>query len=186
MDEATANGNGTFGRGGTNFSNSEVFQKKHDITLAASGEVEGAVCEEMTIEDITEEHIELTKSMLRFLSDMNGLGLAAPQIGITKQFFVYWNEQLKPNAVYNPKYFPAEKKKETWVEKCLTYGDQGFVINRYKYIRAVWWEFDPEKNELVKRMKKLRGLNAQVFQHETDHIHGKTIATEGTPHSPNL
>lgn len=169
----------------TKFSETDVAQKKHDIVLSTPADVEGVVCEEMTVDDITEEHIELTKSMLRFLSDVNGLGLAAPQIGITKQFFVYWNEKLEPNAAYNPRYFPAEKKKETWVEKCLTYGDQGYVIDRYKYIRAVWWEYNPTTKELVKRMKKLRGLNAQVFQHETDHLSGKTLATQGTPKLTN-
>lgn len=169
----------------TKFSDIAIAQKTHDITLSDPQFVEHVNCEEMTAEDITEEHLNLTKRMLRFLSDINGLGLAAPQIGIEKRFFVYWDEQLQPHAIYNPKFFPAEKKKERWIEKCLTYGDQGFAIERYKYISAVWWEYDPEKGELYKVTKRLRGQNAQVFQHETDHLNSRTIATAGVLSTTN-
>jgi peptide deformylase len=169
----------------TKFAETTVAQKKYDITLSEPSFVEGAECDEMTVEDITEEHLELTKKMLRFLSDVKGLGLAAPQIGIKKKFFAYWDESLNPHVVYNPKYYAAEKKQETWVEKCLTYGDLKFVIKRFKYLSAVWWEFDPEKKELYKVTKRLRGLNAQVFQHETDHVNGETIATKGIPFPTN-
>lgn len=169
----------------TKFSETAVAQKTHDIVLSDPQFVENVECEEVTIDDITEEHLDLTKRMLKFLSDVNGMGLAAPQVGIEKRFFVYWDETLKPHAIYNPKFYPAEKKKETWVEKCLTYGDQGFRVDRYKYISAVWWEYDPEKKELYKVTKRLRGLNAHVFQHETDHLNSKTISTEGVLHSTN-
>lgn len=166
----------------TKFSDTAIAQKMHDITLSNPQFVENVDCKEMIVGDITEEHLDLTKRMLKFLSDIGALGLSASQIGIEKRFFVYWDEMFEPHAIYNPKYYAAEKKKERWVEKCLTYGDLQFAIDRYKYISAIWWEYDPQKKELYKVTKRLRGLNARVFQHETDHLNSKTISTEGTPY----
>lgn len=165
----------------TKFSDTAVAQAKHNLTLSPPEFVENVECAEMTVDDITEDHIDLTKRMLRFLTDINGLGLAAPQIGIEKRFFVYWNSQTRPQVIYNPKWYPAEKKKEGWVEKCLTYGDLGFLIERYKYISALWWEYDPENKNLYQVTKRLRGVDAHVFQHETDHLNSRTLKHTGIP-----
>ena len=150
------------------------------ITFSSPSAVEGAVCEDVTPADVTDEHIELTKNMLKLLAASNGLGLAAPQIGINKRFFVYWEtRQNKPHCCYNAKYYGIGKKKNVWGERCLTYGNLTFAIRRYKEIQAVWYEYDPDKKDLVKVTRALKGLEAEVFQHETDHLNGITIATEG-------
>ncbi|MCA1806502.1 MAG: peptide deformylase [Actinobacteria bacterium] len=169
----------------TKFSDISIAEKTYDIKISAPDFVENVDCKEMTVDDITEEHVDLTKRMLRFLTDINGLGLAAPQIGLQKRFFVYWDENVRPHVIYNAKYYPHQKKKESWVEKCLTYGDLQFGVSRYKYIAAVWWEYDPDSHELYKVMKKLLGQDAQVFQHETDHINSRTIALHGTVQGTN-
>jgi peptide deformylase len=149
------------------------------LMLSPPNEVEGAECEEMTIEDITQEHIDRTRNMLKLLAEINGLGLAAPQIGIKKKFMVYWDaRQNTPYVCYNPKYYP-DGHQTAWAEKCLTYGELTFAVKRYKAIRAVWWEYDPDKEQLVKQSKTLKGLQGEVFQHETDHLEGKTIAQIG-------
>lgn len=149
------------------------------IVFSKPVDVENVVCEDVVASEITEEHIDLTRKMLRLLASINGLGLAAPQIGINKKFFVYWDtRQNVPHVCYNSKYYGSGKK-SAWVEKCLTYGKLSFAIRRFKYIQAVWWEYDPDLKSLVKRTRALRDLEAEVFQHETDHLNGKTIATEG-------
>jgi len=153
--------------------------KSLGITLSPPNEVENVVCEEVVIEDITPEHLDLTKNMLRLLAEINGLGLAAPQIGIKKKFMAYWDaRQNIPYVCYNPKYYP-DGHLTAWAEKCLTYGELTFAVKRLKQIRAVWWEYNPAKKELVKQSKVLKGLQGEVFQHETDHLNGKTIATIG-------
>jgi len=147
-----------------------------NLVLSSPNEVEGVVCEEMTITDITDEHIDLTKRMLKLLAEINGLGLAAPQIGLKKRFMVYWDtRQNMPYVCYNPKYYPS-RHMVNWAEKCLTYGDLTFAVQRYKEVQAVWWEYDPDKKELVKMSKNLKGLQGEVFQHETDHLNGITIS----------
>jgi peptide deformylase len=150
------------------------------IHFSPPNEVERVICEEMTDEDITPEHLDLTKKMLRLLAEINGLGLAAPQIGINKKFMVYWEvRQNMPYVCYNPKYYP-DGHKGVWAEKCLTYGEITFAVKRFKGIRAIWWEYNPSTNKLEKKSKTLHGLQAEVFQHETDHLNGITIATMGT------
>ena len=179
MDEATATGVNPLTEGNnTKFSELAVASKRHDIELCTPSFVEGIQCEEVTIDDIDEAHLDLTKRMLKFLTDVNALGLAAAQLGIEKRFFVFWDKRLDPRVRYNPKYF-ASGGKATWVEKCLTYGDRGYAVKRHKNIQAVWWEYDPESKSLIKKTKRMSGIDAQVFQHETDHLNGKTIATQG-------
>jgi len=162
-----------------NFEVLEAAKQEHAIVFSKPIEVEGVECDEVTIEDITPEHLDLTKRMLKLLAQISGLGLAAPQIGIKKKFFVYWDTRTNTaHCCYNAKYYPGEGK-AVWGEKCLTYGQLMFAIKRFKTCQAVWWEYDQDKNVLVKRTQRLRGLEAQVFQHETDHLNGKTIATNG-------
>lgn len=151
------------------------------LNFSPPSEVEGAMCEEMALEEITPDHIELTKKMLRLLAEINGLGLAAPQIGIKKRFMVYWDtRQNMPYVCYNPKYYPS-KHQTTWAEKCLTYGELTFAVKRWREVQAVWWEFDTDADwanpRLIKKTKNLKGLLAEVFQHETDHLNGITIAS---------
>lgn len=157
-----------------------VIAKELGITFSPPSEVESVECDEMTIEEITPDHIQLTKNMLKLLAEINGLGLAAPQIGIKKRFMVYWDtRQNMPYVCYNPKYYPS-KHQTTWAEKCLTYGELTFAVKRWKEVQAVWWELDTDTDwanpRFVKRAKNLKGLQAEVFQHETDHLNGATIA----------
>jgi peptide deformylase len=162
-----------------NFEVLDAAKKEHAIVFAKPEEVEGVVCEDVTIEDITPEHLDLTKRMLKLLAQINGLGLAAPQIGIKKKFFVYWDTRTNtPHCCYNAKYY-GNRSTATWGERCLTYGQLMFAIKRYKSIQAVWYEYDPDKHELVKRTKSMSRLEAEVFQHETDHLNGETLATKG-------
>jgi len=169
----------TTGRG-TRFSDLAEASVRHDITFAKTEEVERVVCTDVVEADCDDAHIDLTKRMLRLLSDIDGLGLAAPQIGIKKNFFVFWDHLNNPRVRYNPKYYPDGHSATAWHEKCLTYGNQPYRIKRYKTIRAVWFEYDFETKKLVKVTKQLKGRDCQVFQHETDHLNGHTIATKGS------
>ena len=162
-----------------NFEVLNTAKEEHAIVFAKPEDVEGIECEEVSIEDITPDHIDLTKRMLRLLAQINGLGLAAPQIGIKKKFFVYWDTRTNSaHCCYNAKYYPGDGK-AVFGERCLTYGQLMFAVKRFKTCQAVWWEYDPDTHSLNKKTKRLRGLEAQVFQHETDHLTGVTIATHG-------
>lgn len=119
------------------------------------------------------------------LSD-DGIGLAAPQVGILKRVVVCrdfienpdGSHQLLPTfQVYlNPNFEPVvEDKKAQSKEYCLSVPEGGFDITRWKTIKISWQELAPNKKELITNMKLLTGYQARVFQHEFDHLNGISI-----------
>lgn len=113
----------------------------------------------------------------------NGAGLAAPQVGINKRFFVTKEMgDKKIMAMINPgiiktmgeKEFPMIKSdKEEWenfLEGCLSFPNIWGMAKRYLKIRAKWQEIENKK--LVWREAELGGFEAIVFQHELDHLEG--------------
>lgn len=157
-------------------------EKVYSFKLSSVEEVEAlepSQIEKIEVKDITPEFLDLTREMLKYLVDRNAAGLSGVQIGINKAFFAYWNDKAEPRVVYNPTYYPDNNAKAYYVEGCLTYGPNvRFAVRRYKRIRAVWYDYD-EVEGLVKRIKVLTGIDAEIFQHETDHCNAKTIAQIG-------
>jgi peptide deformylase len=138
--------------------------------------IEGISCKAMTAEDITEEHIAITKKMLTFLTKSGVYGIAAPQFGMNERFFAMYDKKNSPIVAYNPKYF-RDGSTGKYLESCLSYGEKKYVVERFKGIRVSYEIFDPESNSMVHMVGKLNSLEAQIFQHETDHLNGKTVST---------
>lgn len=145
--------------------------------------VEGSKIENIKTEEVDEENIEekikLTEEMVKFCADNGGAGLAAPQVGINEKIVVWAFNDNYLQACFNPIYYPDSNKKTNTIEGCLSYPERNFYMERYKYIRAVYYLPNKDKNGLIKVAKKMRGEEAIVFQHEVDHLYGKTIFTEG-------
>lgn len=154
------------------------FDEAKELELAEPSVVENCECEDVLIEEI-EEIKKLAQGMIRLCVDKGGLGLAAPQVGVMKKMFVWMNGSNSFQLVINPAFFPDKKITNT-VEGCLTYPDKQFYTKRAKAGNARYEIPDPKDQTKFKKMfKKLSGERALVFQHEFDHLKGKTIATEG-------
>jgi len=113
---------------------------------------------------------ELEKSMIDFMLNNNGIGLAANQIGLTKNVFVIGSKNIpgyEPMAVFNPKILEVSKDTELFKEGCLSYPDLWLTIKRPKAIIA---EFQNSKGDVV--TAEMDGLIARCFQHEFDHLKG--------------
>jgi len=99
-----------------------------------------------------------------------GLGLAAPQIGVSARVFVFWRNDGSGGkliqAVINPKvtYLGAKIDSE---EGCLSIPGYRDVIKRNSRILV---SFFNEQGEDIKL--ELEGLEARCFQHELDHLNG--------------
>ena len=107
-----------------------------------------------------------------------GVGLAAPQVGIMKRFFICHDINFAWKLFINPVYVGDSSKYDT-IEGCLTYGPNvHYTVQRYTKIRATWQEiaFD---GELKNKSEIFENVIAQIFQHETDHVNGITIAMIG-------
>jgi peptide deformylase len=141
--------------------------------------VEGAVCEEVKLEDVP-ELIKLGEQMIKLSVTSGGVGLSASQVGVNKKMFVWQIKEFSTTQsyqiVFNPRFY-KDGKQVKMLEGCLTYGDDHYLVDRWKGIRAVFDTFNGEK--LVKITEHLTGVKAVIFQHETDHTNGETIATKG-------
>jgi peptide deformylase len=153
------------------------------IKLSTPRKVENAKCNEFSdIEDV-KKYIsnDFVNEMTTFCYMNRGIGLAGPQIGINKKFFVAFSPTLAEWKLYiNPKYKPMNSDEKTQSnEGCLTYGTDKYLVTRYPKIIAEWQKVTRDNEELKTITRELEGLEAVVFQHETDHCEGITIAMIG-------
>lgn len=143
--------------------------------------VENIICERVKLRDISEYFFDTIKDMLRLCLDSGGVGLAAPQVGIPLRVFVALDTKTKEwNLYINPEYSKISDELYEINESCLTYGiENKYKVKRYHKIISKWETIDIRNQILIEEQIMMSGLEAQVFQHETDHCFGKTIAMIG-------
>lgn len=113
---------------------------------------------------------KLVSNLIVTMYDYNGIGLAAPQVGIHKAIAVIDYEQLEgdksPFAIINPKIIESEGT-QTVEEGCLSVPGSPAAIDRHQFVKVV--ALDDNMNEVT---YEAEGLQAAVFQHEIDHLYG--------------
>jgi len=150
--------------------------KEEELALSDPKDIEGVECEDVLLEEF-DEIKKLGEAMIAYCAENGGLGLAAPQVGVLKNMFVWMNGENSFQIVLNPKMFP-DKKTTNVVESCLSYPKEHYFLKRYKKVRA---KFNFVKDgEMLSHSRNLHGEKAFIWQHELDHLLGKTIATKGT------
>lgn len=105
------------------------------------------------------------------------VSMAAPQIGVGKQMFVYCPasptgklaDKVRRNLieVFNPEILGHGKQESVAHEGCVS--DPGFYapVKRWQIIEVRYFD---RRGEAI--YKKLTGWEARVFQHEVDHLRG--------------
>lgn len=147
--------------------------------LTVGNPILSTVCEPVT--DIAEilETIGEMKALIN-TPTFAGLGLAAPQVGLTKNFFVMrenitstvepmMNKELF--AVINPVIKKIYPKKSIYKEGCLSVPDQIAYVERAKAIKVDYTDENGVRHTGV----RFQDANAVVFLHEYDHLQGKTM-----------
>jgi peptide deformylase len=120
---------------------------------------------------IDDEIREIARKMLQTMYSQDGIGLAAPQVGINKQLIVIdcelEDESAKPWVLINPeiKKFGGELAKDQ--EGCLSVPGVFMDVMRPDAIEV---SFKDENGRL--QILKTDGLLARVIQHEIDHLNG--------------
>lgn len=118
------------------------------------------------VTEFDEELEKLCADMFETMDDAEGVGLAAPQIGLNLRLFVMDCEGIKLVAA-NPEIVSTEGE-QSGQEGCLSVGKVPAVVvraNKVKLkaqdVKGKWFEREAE------------GLAARCFLHETDHCDGK-------------
>ena len=124
------------------------------------------------INEVTDEVRELARDMVDVMYDEPGIGLAAPQVGVSLRLFVIdteWSDEeigRNPLVVLNPEISDREGK-ITWEEGCLSVPDYAASVERDAEITLRGMDLDGNPIE-----ERADGLRAVCIQHEVDHLDG--------------
>ena len=118
--------------------------------------------------EVFDEHLkQMVEDMFETMYKYNGVGLAAPQIGILKRVLVIdTGEEGEKLEMIHPTITKLEKE-VILSEGCLSFPNVFGNVRRYNYTEAEYMTKDGEKKTI-----KAEGLLAQAIQHEIDHLNG--------------
>ena len=140
----------------------KIITYPHPILMAKS----------QPVEEINQDILDILDEMTLIMKTNNGIGLAAPQIGISKRLItVYLNE--KDYQVINPKINWQQGTSQN-VEGCLSIPNKLYEVNRAEEVVIEGFTHDEKEISLL-----INGLLARVFQHEIDHLNGILINSVG-------
>lgn len=133
--------------------------------------------QERVMQSLPEALRALCGSMAQTCLKEGGIGLAAPQIGTNIAIVaLVENEGKGPfEFLFNPEWKPLEghKEKGPGLEACLSVTGKYLNVERFLRIEALWYSY--EDGGFTLRREILEGQRARVYQHEVDHLFGRSI-----------
>ena len=123
------------------------------------------------VETFDDELKTLTDDMFETMHSVDGIGLAATQIGVAKQLAVIdiSPEKNEPLVIVNPEIQILDPSKtEDYDEGCLSVPGFFEKISRPSDIRLSYQDLSGQQHEI-----KPEGLLTKVVQHELDHLNGR-------------
>ncbi len=121
------------------------------------------------VRKIDKEIRKLIVDMVQTMGKGQGVGLAAPQVGVLKRIIVVQTD-LKGQrilALINPKVINKSREKEKGEEGCLSFPGIFLEIKRSKQVEIKALDINGKEIKF-----KAQGFLARVFQHEIDHLDG--------------
>lgn len=112
----------------------------------------------------------LAEEMIETMYDANGVGLAAPQVGVGERLVVmdvHPGEDPRPIVLVNPVITAFGKEKGAEEEGCLSVPELRAKVTRPLTVRAEWYDLEGQKVEV-----EADELLARALQHEIDHLDG--------------
>ena len=121
--------------------------------------------EAKSIENIDGRIVQMVDDMVPAMYQAEGIGLAAPQVGIQKRLFVY-DIGEGPQTLVNPEIVDSDGE-WTFEEGCLSVPGLSFEIIRPKEVHLVGRDLNGNEVSI-----EADELLARLFQHELDHLDG--------------
>lgn len=126
----------------------------------------------------TEELHVLTTDMVETMHAHRGVGLAAPQVGVSQRVIVFWVPEERAtqegedtpqplHILLNPEITPLNSVTEPGLEGCLSLPGLRGLVPRFTHIGYRGYDLT---GKLIER--EARGFHARVVQHEIDHLNG--------------
>ena len=124
------------------------------------------------VSEINKKIKYLLDDMLEIMYKSNGIGLAAPQVGILSRLIVMdcsdKNNNKKPLKFINPEILNTSRETSEFEEGCLSLPTQFAKVERPEVVLVKYKDENGKNNK-----KKFYGLEATCLQHEIDHLNGK-------------
>lgn len=118
------------------------------------------------VKEVNDRTREIIADMIETMRDADGIGLAAPQIGILKRIMIVEPEPEKVVVFINPEILEREGEQEGY-EGCLSIPGKSGVVKRPYKITVKAFDIDMKEFEL-----EAEELFARAICHECDHLDG--------------
>ncbi|MDE7353864.1 MAG: peptide deformylase [Acetatifactor sp.] len=118
------------------------------------------------VTEMTPRIRELIEDMLETMYEANGVGLAAPQVGVLKRIVVIDVTGEDPHILINPRIVETSGE-QTGQEGCLSVPGKSGQVTRPNYVKAVALDVNMKETEL-----EGTELLARAICHEVDHLDG--------------
>ncbi len=130
---------------------------------------------------VTAELRQLADDMLETMYDAPGIGLAAPQVGVSARLIVMdcakrEDQPPRPMALFNPEVVWSSEARNVYEEGCLSIPEQYADVERPAEVRVRWTTPEGKIAE-----EGFAGLWATCVQHEIDHLNGRLFIDYLTP-----
>ena len=141
--------------------------KKSELKLVPANELPLYIAEE--VDFIKVDAPMLTNVMLDRMTEMGGVALSAPQVGLDMSMFVMGIDQARVE-VFNPTIISYSKEETLMNEGSLTFPGISVIIKRPVSITVEYYNKNGELQQ-----NEFKGLTARIFQHAFDHLQGTTM-----------
>jgi peptide deformylase len=124
------------------------------------------------IKEVNEDIKKLALDMLETMYAAPGVGLAAPQVGISLKICVIDimpNGKKEPYVLINPKIIDGKDTVEL-EEGCLSFPKIYEKVKRFNEVTAEYLDINGKQRKIT-----VDGFLAKAFQHEIDHLNGKVF-----------
>ena len=118
------------------------------------------------VKEMTPRLKELIDDMFDTMYEANGVGLAAPQVGVLKRIVVVDVTGEDPIVLINPRILESSGE-QTGGEGCLSVPGKSGTVTRPNYVKVLAYDRDMKPVEL-----EGTELLARAFCHEIDHLDG--------------